>query len=181
MKNKKVLLRERKRHTARCTANTPSGQVPPPPPRPGTPLPPLRPGIPLPLPPGQVPPLPPPLARYPPPPPLPAKVPPPPPPSRPEQVPLPRPDLARYTPPGVNRQTNWKYYLPHPSDAGGNDKLKLLKTFAINSVEPPCHNLNCAKCWCGNTLVTSRFGTKASCMLTNSPLYIIIILIRIHI
>ena len=31
----------------------------------------------------------------------------------------PNPDLAGVTPLGVDKPTNWKYYLPHPSDAGG--------------------------------------------------------------
>ena len=95
--NKKVLLRERKRHTARCIANTPSGQVPPLPPSPHPwPRYPPQPRCP---PPPQLD-----LARYPPSPPAgPGQVPPPPP---------------LWT--DIQTET---ITFPHPSDAGGNKDL----------------------------------------------------------
>ena len=110
--NKKVLLRERKRHTARRVVSTPSvilpGYPPPPPSWPGRggtrsgPPPPG--GYPVRYPPGGVP----------------GQVPPPP---RPGYPPPPRCPMAfwemlqsimgyGYPPPGVDRQTKWNYYLP---------------------------------------------------------------------
>ena len=99
--NKKVLLRERKRHTARKRvqdADPPPGPDPPPPgswtwpPRQLDLTPPAGPD-----PPGSW--------TWPPP----AAGPDPPPPAGPD-------------PPPVDKLTKWNYYLPHPSDAGGNNK-----------------------------------------------------------